>query len=387
MGLNIISSNVYNRSGTNFLPATAIIEKNGVKVGFFGLTTHETPILTGPINVADIQFRAYKASAEAAIAELKNNGADIIVGLAHTNRREIIWLIRALDIKPDVIIEGHDHTLGSATINGVLVASAGQYQENLGKVSVILDLDGQIISKTASHISRAAANNVTGDSIVRTLAEAKKATVEAEFNVVVAQSEVELSSARGTDDGTAGVRNSEQPLGNLVTDAMRIIGEADIAVTNGGGLRADIRTGEITKGDINAILPFGNVLVIKEVTPKALKEILEIGFSSLPATHGRFPHVSGMSVVFDPAKDVGDRVVSITIGGDAINLDDDSTAYKLATNDFMANGGDGYEMLTGLATLAELDSLDDMLIKYIIENLGGKITANDAKIESRLIEQ
>jgi len=309
------------------------------------------------------------------------------VGLAHTNRREIIWLIRALDIKPDVIIEGHDHTLGSATINGVLVASAGQYQENLGKVSIILDLNKQIISKTATHISRAAANNITGDPAVKALAETKKATVEAEFNVVVAQSDIELSSARGTDDGVAGVRNSEQPLGNLVADAMRIIGGADIAVTNGGGLRADIRTGDITKGDINAVLPFGNVLAVKEVTPKALKEILEIGLSSLPATHGRFPQVSGMSVVYDSGKDIGERIISITIDGNNLNLADDSTAYKLATNDFMANGGDGYEIFSGLTTLAELDSLDDMLIKYITENLGGRITANDAKIEGRLTEK
>jgi 2',3'-cyclic-nucleotide 2'-phosphodiesterase (5'-nucleotidase family) len=168
---------------------------------------------------------------------------------------------------------------------------------------------------------------------------------------------------------------------------MRIIGEADIAVTNGGGLRDDIRIGDITKGDINAILPFGNVLVIKEVTPKDIKEILEIGLSSLPATHGRFPHVSGMSVLYDPAKDVGERVISVTIDGNAINLDDDSTTYRLATNNFMAAGGDGYEILSGLATLAELDSLDDMLIRYITENLGGRITADNAKIEGRLAAQ
>lgn len=385
-GLDMISSNVYNKSGTNFLPTTKIIETDGVKVGFFGLTTQETPILTGPVNVETLEFRAYKASAETAIAELKNNGAQIIVALAHVTRTEIETLIKTLDVKPDVVIEGHDHTLGSVTIDGVLIAGAGQYQENLGKVSITLNSNNEIINKTATYITKGETDDMTGNPTVRALAEEKRVTVEAEFNVVVAQSGITLSSARGTDNGeTLGVRNSEQALGNLVADAMKTIGKTDIAITNGGGLRADIRTGNITKGDINAVLPFGNVLIIKEVTPKILKDIIEVGLSTLPVVHGRFPHISGMNIVYNPENPEGERVVSITINGNTLDLMNDTDKYKLATNDFMANGGDGYDVFTTLATIAELDSLDDMLAKYITENLSGKITENDAKIEGRFI--
>ena len=387
-GLDIISSNVFNTTnGQSLLPTNKIVEIGGVKVGFFGLTTLETPILTGPAGVATLDFRAYKQSAESAIAELRKNGAQVIVALAHVNRDDIVALVSELTDKPDVVIEGHDHTRGSiTTVHGVLIASAGQYQENIGKVSITIDLSGEIIGKSASLITRAQADGITGDATVKTLAETRKAEVADLYSEVVARSEVLLSSDRGTDAGAPGVRNTEQPLGNLVADAMRIIGAADVAITNGGGLRADIRIGDITKGDINSILPFGNVLVIKEATPRAIREIMETGLSSLPATHGRFPQISGMNVVYDLTKPAGQRVVSITINSVVLDLNNDTTVYKLATNDFMASGGDGYTVMGTLRTLAELDSLDDMLIDYIVNNLGGTITAADAKIEGRLID-
>jgi hypothetical protein len=210
-----------------------------------------------------------------------------------------------------------------------------------------------------------------------------KQSVLALYSEVVAKSEVLLSSARG-DASTQGVRNSEQALGNIVADAMKIIGGADVAVTNGGGLRADIRVGSITRGDLNAVLPFGNYLVIKEVTPKALKEIMENGLQFAPGVDGRFPQISGMDVVYDQEKPAGQRVVSITINGNKLDLTAKTTIYKLATHDFMANGGDGYTAIAGLATIAELDSLDVIFERYIISLPNSTITAANAKIDGRI---
>ncbi|MCL2081084.1 MAG: 5'-nucleotidase C-terminal domain-containing protein [Oscillospiraceae bacterium] len=382
LGLDIISANVQTNTGSNFLKTTKIVEVDGVKVGFFGLTSLETPILTSPAGVANVKFMPYKAVSEKAIADLKTEGADVIVALTHISRPEIVALIGELDVKPDLIIEGHDHLFGTETVDGVVISGAGQYQENIGKVTVVLTGDGLDIS--AEYITKEDLEEAEGDADVKELAEAKKAAVEAQFSAVVAKSAVTLSSARGADNGEElGVRNSEQPLGNLVTDAMRIIGGADVAVTNGGGLRADIREGEITRGDINAVLPFGNVLVIKEATPKALKEILENGLSSLPLVNGRFPQVSGLVVVFDADKEAGDRVVSITIGDKELDLSDGTTKYKLATNDFMAAGGDGYEAIAALSTVAEVDALDTVLENYIA-SLGGTITAETAAPGGRI---
>ncbi|MCL1982621.1 MAG: 5'-nucleotidase C-terminal domain-containing protein [Clostridiales bacterium] len=385
-GLDIISSNVYvTATGQSYLPTTKIVTIDGVKVGFFGLTTQTTPIVTNPINVETLEFRAYKQSAENAISELVAGGAQIVVGLAHVSRPEIIAFLDELDVKPDVVIDGHDHLLGSVTAGGVLIAGDGQYQENLGLVSVTINSDGEIISKTASLIAKADTADITGDPAVFAMAETMKQAVLALYSEVVAKSEVFLSSARG-DNTTQGVRNSEQALGNLVADAMRAVGGADVAITNGGGLRADIKVGDVTRGDLNSVLPFGNVLVIKEATPKALKEMMENGVQFAPTADGRFPQISGMYVAYDPAAEVGQKVAYITINGKPIDFTDDTTVYRLATNDFMANGGDGYTAIQALKTVAEIDSLDAVFEQYVNSLPDKTITESVAKIDGRILD-
>ena len=384
-GLDYISANtIITATGDSFLPATKIIEVDGVKVGFFGLTTQATPVVTDPVNVSTLTFGEYKQNAAYTIGQLRDEGADVIVALAHVSHEDILGLISALDVKPDVVIEGHDHLLGNVTVDGVLIAGAGQYMENLGVISVTVDATGKVIEKTASIITKADAADVNGDAGVKALAEEMKVRVLEKYSEIVAKSEVFLSSARG-DAATRGVRNSEQPLGNLVADAMRVLGDADITVTNGGGLRADIQIGDITRGDLNSILPFGNVLVVKEATPAALKAIMENGLQFAPSPDGRFPQISGMSVVYDPAKPAGLKVLSIAVNGIELDLTDDATIIRLATNDFMANGGDGYTAIAELTTIAEIDSLDTVFERYIVSHLSGTITEEHAKLEGRIL--
>jgi 5'-nucleotidase len=254
----------------------------------------------------------------------------------------------------------------------------------LGVVTLTVGTNGEITEKTARVIPRADTLEIEPDPAVRAIAEKMKAELLEQFGVVVAQSDVFISSDRGNDT-TPGVRNSEQPLGNLVADAMRIIGGADVAVQNGGGLRADITVGDITKLDINAILPFGNVLVIKEATPAELKAIMEQGLRDGTAAVGWFPQISGMKVAFDPAQQTGSRVITISVNGVELDLSDNTTKFRLATNNFLAAGGDGYTAIEALPTIAELVSLDDMLIEYITANLGGRISSASAAIDGRLV--
>jgi len=385
--LQIISSNVfYTPTRQMFLPSTTIIEIDGVMVGFFGLTTRTTPIQTSPENVAKLEFREYKASAENAIAELREGGAQVIVAMAHISREHIEALARELTDKPDVILEGHDHLLGDLVVDGVLIAGAGDHQRYLGVVSITLNQAGEITDRSASVISKEEADEIDGDPDVEALAEEIKEQVLEEFSAVVATTEILLSSARGSEDGLLGVRNSEQPLGNLVADAMRTISGADIALTNGGGLRADLRPGDLTKLDMNAVLPFGNVLVVLEVTPADIFAIMELGISRLPEMSGGFPQISGMDVQFVMSREPLDRITSITIDGNVLNRNDNTTKFTLVTNNFIAAGGDGYTMLPDLSRVSELGSLDDVLIEYITDNLDGKITAENARIDGRLLE-
>jgi 2',3'-cyclic-nucleotide 2'-phosphodiesterase (5'-nucleotidase family) len=385
-GLEIVSANVFHKeTGNPFLPATTTVDIDGVKVGFFGLTTITTPVVTHPLNVATLEFRAYKQAAESAIAALRGQGAQVIIALAHFACEDIQALIEELDDKPDVVIEGHDHHLGSKTVGDVLIAGAGQYLENLGQVSITVSASGEVTDKVAILIPVADTEEIEGNPEVRAIAEEVLAEVEAQMSEVFAVSEVFFSSARGDNEGLLGVRNSEQPIGNLIADAMRVIGETDIALMNGGGIREDLSVGDLTKGGILSMLPFGNYLVIVEVTPAIIFEVMEHALAPLPNVTGGFPHFSGMRVVYTLAGS-GDKVVSIEIDGKLLDRDDDETVFTMGIHDFMAAGGDGFAMLEDMDTVAELGTLEVIVIQYITEALNGVITAENVKVDGRLTE-
>ncbi len=151
---------------------------------------------------------------------------------------------------------------------------------------------------------------------------------------------------------------------------MLYITGADVALTNGGGIRASIKTGgDITKGDILEVFPpFGNYIVVKEVKGIDILNALEHGVDAYPEpAGGKFPHVAGMSYKIDPSKEAGNRIVDLKIKGEPVDL---NKTYTLATNDFMAVGGDGYTMLgEGGELVGEFEGLDEALIKYIEKKL------------------
>ena len=159
------------------------------------------------------------------------------------------------------------------------------------------------------------------------------------------------------------VRRGETNLGNLITDSMLWKTGADIAMTNGGGIRASIQEGMIKVGDVITVLPFGNYVITKSVTGQDILDALEHGVSDYPATKGAFPHVAGMRVVFDESKPAGSRVVEVTMpSGEQI---DPAKEYTLATNDFMAAGGDDYSMFKERPQVGNFEGLDEILKDYI----------------------
>ena len=163
--------------------------------------------------------------------------------------------------------------------------------------------------------------------------------LNSEMDVPLGTTAVELDSRVAT------VRGHEAAIGNLIADAMRARGHADVAIMNGGGIRAGKiypPGSPVTRRDVLAELPFGNHLVVVAVKGSDLRAAIENGLSRLPAIAGRFPQVSGMRVEYDPQRPAGSRVVSIAVGGAPLDPD---RMYKVATNDFMARGGDGYTSL------------------------------------------
>lgn len=180
------------------------------------------------------------------------------------------------------------------------------------------------------------------------------------------------------------VRAGETNLGNLIADAIIYATGADCALINGGGIRASIDAGDITLGDIITVLPFGNYVVTKKVTGADIKAALEHGTKAYPAPAGGFPHVSGINYVIDIGRPAGDRVVNITVNGQPLDLDKE---YVLATNDFLAAGGDEYTMLIDKPLLNKFGTMDEAVITYIqakgIVNpaVEGRITVRGTKSE------
>jgi len=199
------------------------------------------------------------------------------------------------------------------------------------------------------------------------------------FNEVIATTDVYLDGVREN------VRTKETNLGNLSADAARAATGADIAFVNGGGIREDIPVGDITKGKIAAIFPFGNTIEVKKITGADLKAMLEWSVSDYPAAKGAFLQVSGLEFSFDPAKEAGSKVVEILVGGEAF---DEAKEYTVAINDFMSTGGDGYSMLADYDVLAIYGTYEEIIIDYLATNgTAGSEVSGRIKVMETVVEE
>ncbi len=363
--LRLLASNI-NKDGKSVFEANHIkeMEVNGktVKVGFFGIATQETAYKTNPNNIKGIEFTSPVNAAKEQVADLEKQGADVIVALSHIGTDEssdptAYDVIKAVD-GIDVYVDGHSHTTfkNGEKVNDTLLVSTGEYLSNVGKVEIELDENNEIVNATASLITKEEASKITPDAnVAAKIAEIDKAQGEI-LSEVIGKNTIELDGDRNS------VRFGETNLGNLITDAMIDETNADLAITNGGGIRASIKVGDITKQDIVSVLPFGNFIVTKQLTGAQIKEILEFGVRSYGESLGGFPHISGIRFVLDPSRPVGDRIISLTINGKALDM---NKTYTVATNDFTAAGGDDYPCFGDVPTLNEYSSLEEALANFI----------------------
>ncbi|WZY00612.1 5'-nucleotidase C-terminal domain-containing protein [Bacillus sp. FSL W7-1360] len=371
----ILGANVHDKTGDALLDPYTVKDVNGITVGIFGLSTPETAFKTNPNNVKDVTFADPSETAEEMVTLLQEKGADVIIAVAHlgidgssTYTSEKV----ASDVEGiDVIIDGHSHSElkeGMKADNDTLIASAGEYVQNLGVVELKFD-DKKLVEKSARLIPREEGEKVEPDKEVAALLDEIESAQAEILSEVVGKTAVELDGERES------VRVKETNLGNWVADVLLETTGADVALTNGGGLRASIAAGEITKGDLVSVSPFGNFGVTKEVTGEQLVAALENGVKGYPEPSGGFPHVSGMTFQFDPEQKPGERVHSVEIAGKPVDL---AKKYVLATNDFIGAGGDEYDMLVDAKIVSQYNALDELLIAYLQEK--GEISP---KVEER----
>lgn len=400
----IISSNIINRADQS-KPYEGIIKykepNTGKDVVVMGITTPETAFKTHPNNVSDIYF---EEPIDTVKQEIANNEADVYVIMAHLGidlETPFVWrstgLADALANDPDlsdkmfVIIDGHSHTElpeGIKVGDNVIIAQTGTALAYVGYVEIDLD------DFTNSKASLLTLDSYEPDPIVATLMDNAYNDFEESVSEVIYQGNtVELNGIRNF------VRTQETNLGNLVSDALWNYGQdgfsnpTDFSVVNGGGLRTSIASGDITIKDIIAVLPFGNTLTQIEVTGQQVWDMFEYSVGSdivteswnavqnddskLPLLNdygyptltpkGGFLHVSdSIRVYYDSNLKYGNRITAIEIlnrnTGKFENIDLNKK-YYMATNDFLAVGGDGYTMLGGARE--EGPSLDDVVVNFI----------------------
>ncbi|WP_211747044.1 5'-nucleotidase C-terminal domain-containing protein [Paenibacillus sp. Marseille-Q4541] len=371
----MISANVKKKDGTSLFDPYIIKEVDGVKLGIIALTTQETAYKTNPKNVEGIQFTDPSDEMQKRVDELRSK-VDVIVALAHMgqddsdvdNTFDVVDEVDGIDI----YIDGHSHTTledGIVSDNGTLIASAGEYTNYVGVVDLWVD-GGKVVKKQASLIDEKEAAGFTPNEKVTALVSSITKEQSPILDEIVANIATDLEGAREK------VRTGETNLGDLIADALREVSGADVALTNGGGIRASIEKGEVTKGEVITVLPFGNQIVTLNVKGEDIIAALENGVKSYPEASGGFPQISGFTFKIDPSKEAGNRVHSVMIGGKAI---DPNATYSLATNDFTSIGGDEYDMFKKYSQAGMYGSLDEALISHL-QKLGQGTVSTDGRI-------
>ncbi|MCA1061409.1 cell wall-binding repeat-containing protein [Rossellomorea aquimaris] len=377
--------------GGNIYPAS-IMEVDGEKIGIFGLTTEETAFLSSPGK--DIMFEDHKKKAEETVKMLTDAGVNKIVALTHLGYNYDLKLGTAVK-GIDVIVGGHSHTeVDNGTVlnedaEPTIVVQAEEYSNFLGDLQVTFDSDGVLTDwdETLIDLNEKDGNGdyvISEDPEAKALLDELSAPLEEMKTTVVGSSDVFLNGERGS------VRTQETNLGNMIADSMlekaKANGKATIAIQNGGGIRASINQGPITLGEVLTTMPFGNTLVTLDLSGREIISSLEHGVSDVENGAGRFPHVAGMKFSYDASLEAGKRVLNVQVKTENgyENIDEDAM-YTVATNNYVAGGGDGFEAF-GKAKedgrMKELYFVDYEVFLEYLENHKNVMP----KMESRVVE-
>jgi 5'-nucleotidase / UDP-sugar diphosphatase len=300
----------------------------GIRVIIIGVVTDETPVTTDPRNVAGLKFLPPAETVEKYIRQLKRPG-DIVVVLSHigyAHDRALAEKVKGID----VIVGGHSHTKleRPVVVGDTIIVQAWEHAKALGVLDITVE-DGRI-SGFEGHLDEIRPVG-RADAAVEAIVDRYEKKVDSVLDEKVGYAEVGL-------DGE-GVRYRETNFGDLIADIMRETAGADAAIINGGAIRTSVPQGEIRAKDIYSALPFDDYLVAVTLTGEQIREALEHGVSAVEQREGRFPQVSGIAFTYAWSAPPGRRVKQISIGGVPV---DPKREYTVATNDFLAAGGDGY---------------------------------------------
>ena len=414
----VVCANVL-QDGSPVFDAYTKISKGGVQVAFVGLETPEAQTKANPALIQGLTFLAgdeMYAAVQTQVDAAKTAGADIVIVLTHLGVDSSSEPNTSYDLYKkvhdiDFIIDGHSHTVMTKGPEGEPIQSTGTALNNIGVITID-NATKKIESNELIPIWHTEEVNgkevpvydyTKSDATVANDAKAIIDPIDADYDQKFAESAVDLNGAKAP-----GNRTEETNLGDLITDAMMwaIKTKAPgvdmtnaVAITNGGGIRAAIAKGDITKKDVNTVLPFGNTLAVVYVKGSELLEALEVSTYCTPKSLGGFPQFAGMEVELNTAceYDANDttypgstyfgpksinRITIKTVNGKAFDKD---ATYAVITNDFLAAGGDTYYAFAAAQTQFDTGlPLDEILMEYITVELNGVVTDKYAAPQGRL---
>ncbi|MCA1335125.1 bifunctional metallophosphatase/5'-nucleotidase [Pseudooceanicola marinus] len=345
------------------------IEVGGETIGLIGLTPEDTDELASPGD--NITFTDPSEAVQGEVDKLTAEGVNKIIVLSHSGYG-VDQTVAANTTGVDVIVGGHSNTYLAnddedaegpypTMVGETAIVSAYAYGKFLGELNVTFDDEGAVISAEGAPLIMDAAV-AEDDATVERIAEAAEPLDEIR-NTVVAEASEEIIGSRDV------CRAMECSMGNLIADAMleRVADQGiEIAIENGGGIRASIDAGEVTMGEVLTVLPFQNTLSTFQVTGATFVEALENGASQMEEGAGRFPQVAGVTFTVDPAAEPGSRISEVMVGGEPI---DPEKVYGVVSNNYVRNGGDGYAMFKDAMNAYDYGpDLADVTAEYLAEN-------------------
>ena len=340
------------RTGRTLLPPYAVVNVGGTRVGVIGAALRGIPALISAQAGHDLEFTDEAEAINRAAAELTRHGVHVIVVIIHQGlapvtengvagyRGPLRDIVAHLSPAVDLVVSGHTHNFTNALLPNragkpVLVTQSYSYGLAYADIDLGLDRHGRVVSKTAQVLPTwgDTGPGLEPDARVAALVRAARAVVQPQVATVVAQAAQPVTRATNA----AG----ESAMGDLVADAEREALKADIAFMDASGMRADLRAGPVTRGDLLTAYPFGNRILAVQMTGAQILSVLEEQWPRDPDALVRVMTVSGFSYVWDPARPVGSRVVAAC---DAqLNPLLPTTSYRVAVNDFLAGGGEDFQ--------------------------------------------
>lgn len=372
----MIAANIYeNGKPVTWANPTQMIERNGLKIGVVGLATVETAEAAHKNYVGKLEFKTAAPIAQKYVDELKKQGADIVFINSHLPAtmgagNEITGELMDTAYQVNgaaAFVGGHSHKIISTVVNDKAVVEANYNGRNFGHITLYYDPATKKVVHQASEVVEVSKGtlDVKPNATIEKLVAAENDKLKPIFDVVVGK----------TTKGIVRDYNNESAMGNLTTDAMKKTAKTDIAFTNAGGLRADIAAGDIKVEHIFTVSPFDNTITTGHMTGKQIKALLE---QSAKSKVGML-QVSGLKWTYDSTKPEGKRVVSVTTAdGKAI---EDAKHYTVATNDFLAPGGDGFTVFKEVKWTNTYLLVRDAMMDLIKEK--GTV---DPTVEGRIID-